>query len=229
VPTYYDDVVQLLAHSKVSHTPTLVVLFGETMGENYLYQTTRAWEDPKARKFVQVVTSGYSAIPTPYGAPPYVRNMTTIHVADELWDIGFRSVARSMKRLDDAGVVINSGSHGQVSGLAMHWEMWLLSQGGMSNYHVLRTGTLNGAKTLAIDDQVGSLEVGKLADLIVLDKNPLEDIHYTNTVRYTLLNGRLFDSSTLDEIGNYNRPRTKFFWELKDYKGIDWNGAWAEQ
>ena len=63
----------------------------------------------------------------------------------------------------------------------------------------------------------------------MLDKNPLEDIHYTNTVRYTLLNGRLFDSSTLDEIGNYNRPRTKFFWELKDYKGIDWNGAWAEQ
>ncbi|MBS0419764.1 MAG: PD40 domain-containing protein [Proteobacteria bacterium] len=227
VPTYYDDVVQLMAHGKVSHTPTLVVLFGETMGENYLYQTTRSWEDPKLQKFVQVVTSGYSSIATPYGAPPYVRNMTTINVADELWDIGFRSTARSMKKLDDAGVVINSGSHGQVAGLAMHWEMWLLSQGGMSNYHVLRTGTINGARTLALDDQIGSLEVGKLADLLVLDGNPLADIHNTNTVRYTMVNGRLYDSQTLNEIGHYNRPRGKFFWELQSYKGFDWNGAWA--
>ncbi len=229
VPTYYDDVVQLMAHGKVSHTPTLVVLFGETMGENYLYQTTRSWEDPKVRKFVQVVTSGYSSIATPYGAPPYVRNMTTINVADELWNIGFRSTARSMKRLDEAGVVINSGSHGQVAGLAMHWEMWLLSQGGMSNYHVLRTGTINGARTLALDDQIGSLEVGKLADLLVLDGNPLEDIHNTNTVRYTMVNGRLYDSQSMNEIGNYDRPRTKFFWEMQSYRGIDWNGDWAHQ
>jgi len=229
VPNYYDDVVQLLAHGNVAHTPTLVVLFGETMGENYLYQTTRSWEDPKARKFVQVVTSGYSSIPTPYGAPPHVRNMTTINVADELWEIGFRSAARSMKKLDDAGVIVNAGSHGQVAGLAIHWEMWLLSQGGMSNLHVLRTGTINGARTLALDDQIGSLEVGKLADLLVLDRNPLEDIHYTNTVRYTMVNGRLYDSQTMNEIGNHERPRTKFFWELQQYHGFDWNGAWAQQ
>ena len=154
--------------------------------------------------------------------------MTTIHAAEEIYDIGFRSVARSVKQLDEAGVLINAGSHGQVAGLAMHWEMWLLTQGGMSNHRVLRAATLNGAKMLALDKQIGSLEVGKLADLIVLDANPLEDIHNTNTVRYTMLNGRLYDSLSMNEIGNYNRPRSKFYWELDDYKGIDWNEAWAE-
>jgi Tol biopolymer transport system component len=228
VATYYDDVVQLMAHSQVSHTPTLIMLFGELIGENYLYQTTRAWEDPKAEKFVQVVTSGYSPLGTPYGGPPYVRGMTTIHAADEIWDIGFRSVARSIKKLDDAGVVINAGSHGQVAGLAMHWEMWLLSEGGMSNLHVLRTGTLNGAKTLGLDKEIGSLEPGKLADLLVLDANPLDDIHNTNTVRYTMVNGRLYDSLSMDEIGLRSRPRGKFYWETgRDYHGIDWKSPWA--
>jgi imidazolonepropionase-like amidohydrolase len=154
--------------------------------------------------------------------------MTTIHVADELWDIGFRSVARSMKKLDDAGVIVNAGSHGQLHGLDQHWEMWLLAQGGMSNLHVLRTATLNGARTLAVDGQVGSLEAGKLADLIVLDADPLADIRNTNSVHYTMVNGRLYDAATMNEIGNYQRPRTRFFWELGDYRGIDWNDSWAE-
>lgn len=228
VATYYDDIVQLMARGQVSHTPTLIMLFGELIGENYLYQTTRAWEDPKAQKFVQVTTSGYSPLGAPYGGPPHVRNMTTIHAADELWDIGFRSVARSIKKLDDAGVVINAGSHGQVAGLAMHWEMWLLAQGGMSNLHVLRAGTLNGARTLGLDKEVGSLEAGKLADLLVLDANPLEDIRHSNSVRYTMVGGRLYDAHSMDEIGLRARPRGKFFWESgRDYKGVDWKSPWA--
>ncbi len=232
IPNYYDDVVQLMARAKASHTPTLVLVFGELAGENYWYQHSDVWKDPKAQTFVQVTTSGYSPLGTPYGAPPYVRGMTTIHAADELWDIGFRSVARSMKRLDDAGVRVNVGSHGQFSGLAQHWEMWLLSQGGMSNHRVLRAATMNGAETLGIDRQIGSLEPGKLADLIVLDENPLADIRGTNSVRYTMVNGRLYDSSAMDEIGNRPKPRTKFFWEVgagRNDNIVDWKSAWAHQ
>lgn len=228
VANYYDDIVQLMSHGATSNTPTLVVLFGELFGENYLYQTQRTWTDPKIRAYVQESNSSYSPVNAPGSAPTHVRNMTAIHVADELWEIGFRAVARSVKKLDDAGVVINAGSHGQVPGLSLHWEMWLLSQGGMSNHRVLRTATLNGARTLALDSQIGSLQPGKLADLIVLDGNPLEDIHNTNSVRYTMLNGRLYDSLSMNEIGNYDRPRTSFYWERKDYHGIDWNEAWSE-
>ena len=85
---------------------------------------------------MQEVTSSYSPLNIPGEAPPYVRGMTAIHAADEIYDVGFRSVARSIRKLDDAGVVINVGSHGQVAGLAMHWEMWLLAEGGMGDHRI---------------------------------------------------------------------------------------------
>ncbi len=229
VAHYYDDVIQLMSHAAGSNTPTLVVAFGELYGENFLYEKERAWEDPKVKTFAQEATASYGALEVPDGAPVHSRNMTSIHVADELWDIGFRSVSRSIKKLDEAGVRINVGSHGEIAGLAMHWEMQLLAQGGMSNHRILRAATLNGATTLGFDKQLGSLEPGKLADLIVLDRNPLEDIRNSNSVRYTLLNGRLYDSATMNEVGNHPRPRTRFYWELDDYKGIDWNSAWSGQ
>lgn len=224
---YYDDIVQFMALSRVHNTPTLVVNFGELFGENYMYQTTQAWKDPKVQAYVQESLSGYSPLGTPYGAPPHARAMTSIHAADEIWNIGFRAVSRTVKRLDDAGVVINVGSHGEVPGLAMHWEMALLAEGGMSNLRVLRAATLNTATTLGLDRHVGSIETGKLADLIVLDANPLEDIHNTNSVRYTMVNGRLFDSLSMNEIGNYDRPRGRFYWELQQRNGIDWKEAWG--
>jgi len=229
VQTYYSDLIQLMAAAKIHNTPTLVVTFGELMGENFMYQTTQSWKDPKIRTFVQEVSSGYSPLGTPYGAPPYVRGITTIQAADEIYDIGFRAVARSTKKLDDAGVVINAGSHGEVPGLSQHWEMQLLTEGGMGNARALRTGTINVAQTLGIDDQIGSIEVGKLADLIILDKNPLDDIRNTNTVRYTMVNGRLYDSATMNEIGNHERARPKFYWELQKNLGVDWNESWVRR
>ena len=229
VANYYDDIVQLMAHGDTANTPTLIALFGEIMGENYMYQTTRAWEDPKIQTYVQQTNSHYSPVDAPGSAPPHVRGMTTLHAADEIYDIGFRSVSRSIRELDEAGVRINAGSHSQIAGLSMHWEMWLLAEGGMDNLRVLRTGTINGATSLDLDDQIGSIAPGKLADLIVLDDNPLEDIRHTNSVRYTMINGRLYDAYSMDEIGNYDRPREPFYWELPDYNGIDWNEAWAGQ
>jgi imidazolonepropionase-like amidohydrolase/Tol biopolymer transport system component len=229
VANLYADLIQLMAHGGAANTPTLNVTFGEIMGENYLYQTTRAWEDPKIRAYVHGTTSSYSPVGTPHSAPVHVRAMTTLHAADELWDIGFRAVSRSIKKLDDAGVIINAGSHGQVYGLALHWEMQSLAQGGMSHHRVLRAATLNGARTLGLEDQIGSLEPGKLADIIVLERDPLRDIRNTNTVALTMINGRLYDSLSMNEIGNYDRARGRFYWELADYHGIDWNEAWSGQ
>jgi len=153
--------------------------------------------------------------------------MAGLHQAEELWDTDLRSVARALTKVDAAGGVVNTGAHGNLQGLGMHWEMWALAEGDMSNLHVLRAGTLNGARKLGLEKQIGTLEAGKLADLLVLDANPLENIRNTNSVRYTMVNGRLYDSLTMNEIGNYDRPRSKFFWELESYKGIDWNEAWG--
>jgi hypothetical protein len=226
---YYDDVVQFMGKAGAHNTPVLNVTFGELFGENYMYQRTRAWDDPKVRTYVHEVVSGYSPLLAPSGGPPYVRGMTTIHVADELYEIGVLAVSRSIRKLDDAGVTINVGSHGDFPGLGIHWEMELLAAGGMSNERILRAATLNGARTLGFDHQLGTLEPGKLADLIVLDKDPLADIRNTNSVRYTMANGRLYDAMSMAEIAPDPRPRRKFYWELLDTKGIDWNETWSGQ
>ncbi len=222
----YDDVIQLLANSGTALTPTLIVTSGETFGENYFYQTTRPWEDPKAKMYIQNTLSMYSPLGGGLSQPPHVRGMISIMQDESLWEIGVREAARALKRASDAGVLVNTGAHGQIQGLGMHWEMWLFAMGGMSEIEVLRAATMNPATTLGMENQIGSIEVGKLADLIVLDGNPLEDIRNTNTVRYTMVNGRLFDSVSMNEIGNYDRPRTKFFWELPDYNDIDWNESY---
>ncbi|GAA3615103.1 amidohydrolase family protein [Nonomuraea rosea] len=227
VATLYDDVVQLMALAGASNTPTLIVAFGELFGENYMYQRTEVWKDPRVRTYVQACLSGYSPLNTPYGAPPYARAMTTIHVADELYEIGVLAVSRSINRLDQAGVRINAGSHGEIPGLAMHWEMALLAAGGMPAHRVLRAATINVADSLGVGHQIGSLEPGKLADLIVLRDDPLDDIANSTSVTMTMVNGRLYDAHSLDEIAPRRRPRTKFSWETQDTHGIDWSAAWG--
>lgn len=224
----YDDVLQLLARAGAHNTPTLIVAFGELFGENYLYQHTGDWRDPRVRQFVNYTISGYSPLGTPYDAPPHVRAMASVHLADELYETGVLATARMVKELDDAGVVINCGSHGEVPGLAQHWEMQLMAAGGMSPHRVLRTATLNIAQSLGIDGQLGSLEAGKLADLLVLDKDPLSDVANTLSVSRSMVNGRLYDCATMDELTPAGRvPRGRFYWEDDDLGGLDWHQSWG--
>jgi|TARA_R100000005_G_scaffold95259_1_gene76077 imidazolonepropionase-like amidohydrolase len=153
--------------------------------------------------------------------------MHSIHVSDEIYDIGFRSVGRSLTKLAEAGATVNVGSHGQASGIAMHWEMLLFAESGMAPLDILRAATLNGAKTYGLDHQLGSIKAGKLADIIILDKDPTVDIRNANSVRYTMVNGRLYDAHTMNEIGNYDRPRKEFYWETQPTNGIDWKWTWS--
>lgn len=212
IATLHDDVVKLWAASKTGYTPTLIVNYGGLNGEFYWYQTTNVWEDKKLLKY------------TPRSIIDARSRHRTMAPMKE-YENGHILVSKSCKKLTDAGVKVNLGAHGQLQGLGVHWELWMLAQGGMTNLEALRAGTINGANYLGMEDQLGSLEVGKLADLIVLDKNPLEDIQNSNSVIYTMINGRLYDTETMNEIGNYNSPRTPFYWEMNDYApAFDWHG-----
>ena len=126
-------------------------------------------------------------------------------------DYNHFTISRSAKKLQDAGAVVNAGAHGQIHGMGMHWEMWMMQQGGMSNIEALATGTINSARTLGMDADLGSIERGKLADLVVLDRNPLENIRHTETVQMIMMNGRLYDSS-LNEIGTRQQKRAPMWW-----------------
>jgi len=106
---------------------------------------------------------------------------------------------------------VNLGAHGQRECLAAHWEIWMFAQGGMTPHEALRAATIDPAKHIGLDEHIGSIETGKLADLIVLDKNPLDNIRDTDKISHTMINGRLFDASTMQEVGA--KKREKLFFE----------------
>lgn len=206
-----DDVIQLWKNAGTAYTPTLIVTYGGTSGEYYWYQHTNVWEKERLMRFT----------------PRSVLDTRSRHremIPEEEYENGHILVSKSVKKLNDAGVRINMGAHGQLQGLGAHWEIWMLHQGGMTNMEALRAATINSATTLGLDDWIGSLAPGKLADIIVLDKNPLEDIYNTESIRYTMVNGRLYDSETMNETGNYNKPRPKFYWEnQKNASSFPWH------
>lgn len=213
VARLYNDVVQLWKNAGTAYTPTLIVCYGANSGEYYWYQNTKVWENKKLLKY------------TPRSIID-ARARRRMMIPNEEYENGHILVAKSCKKLEDAGVLVNLGAHGQIQGIGVHWELWMLHQGGMSNLQALRCATMNPAKTLGLDKSVGSLEKGKLADLIVLDKNPLDNIRNTESVRYTMVNGRLYDTETMNETGNRKQTRSKFYWELDNYNS---NFEWHEE
>ncbi len=200
VAPLYNDVIQLWKASKTAYTPTLIVNYAGVSGEYYWYQHTNVWEKERLLRFTP-----RSVIDT--------RSRHRTMLPEEEYKNGHILTSESGKKLNDHGVNVNIGAHGQIQGIGVHWEIWMMHQGGMNNLQALKTATINPAQSLGLDKWIGSLESGKLADLIVLDKNPLENIRNTESVKYTMVNGRLYDADTMTEIGNYNKPRGKFYWE----------------
>ena len=200
IATLHDDVVQLWKNSGTAYTPTLIVSYGAVSGEYYWYQHTNVWEKERLLNF------------TPRAIVD-TRSRHRTMLPEEEYQNGHIKVSEHLKKLMDAGVKVNMGAHGQLQGLGAHWEIWMMQQGGMSNHEALKTATINPAQSLGFDDWIGSLEAGKLADLLVMDQNPLENIRNTESIKYTMVNGRLYDAETMNEIGNYNVTRPKFFWE----------------
>ena len=147
-------------------------------------------------------------------------------IPEEEYENGHILISKSAKRLADEGVIVNMGAHGQIQGIGAHWETWMLGQGGMSNHEALRAATYNPAFSLGLDNWIGSLEAGKFADLIVMDQNPLVNLLNTESISQVMVNGRLYDANTMNEIGNREKPRGKFWWEHSKTSGLfNWHEA----
>ncbi|MBS9523006.1 PD40 domain-containing protein [Litoribacter alkaliphilus] len=196
----YKDVIELWSNSEVGYTPTLIVNYGGLNSEYYWYQHTNVWENEKLLTFTPraVIDS---------------RSRFRIMAPDEEYEAGHIMTSKAVNELSKNGVKINLGGHGQLQGLGAHWELWSLQQGGMSNHDALKAATINGAEYIGAGDDLGSLKVGKLADLIIMEKNPLEDIRNSESIRFTMINGRLYDTETMNEIGNHPKERGQFYWE----------------
>ena len=132
----------------------------------------------------------------------------------------FKKHAEFMKDLVEAGGLAGVGSHGQLQGLGFHWELWSVASGGMKNSDALRVATILGAKALGLDGDLGSLEKGKLADILIMDENPLENIRNTNTLTHVVKNGKVYDANTLDEIWPEAKKAEIFNWQTKKPDGL---------
>jgi hypothetical protein len=205
----FKDAVELLARSQTVNSPTLIVSYGGPFGENYFYTNTDVHDDAKLRRFTphQEIDGKTRRRGTNSGGSPGPGGW---FMDDEYV---FPLHARFAKQVVDAGGRVGIGSHGQLQGLGMHWEMWMMATGGMTPMEVLKSATMSGAWAIGMEKDLGSLESGKLADLIVLDANPLDDIHNTNTIRYVMKNGRLYEGDTLNEIWPRQRELPAMMWK----------------
>ncbi|UAA40063.1 PD40 domain-containing protein [Paraneptunicella aestuarii] len=193
----YNDLTTLWSSTKFGYTPTFIVSYGGMMGEEYWYDRTEVWKNERLLRYTPSFLLDERAI----------RRTTA---PDEQYN--HPRVATYAKKLRDNGVSVHIGAHGQREGLAAHWELWSMVQGGFTPWEALRGATIDGATHLGMGKDMGSIESGKLADLVVIDGDVLNDISKSEFVTYTVLNGRVYESATMNEVGSKHK-RHKFFFE----------------
>ena len=181
-------------------TPTLLVSYGGPFAENYFWERENPYHDPKVQYFF-----AYEELANK------TRRVGQWTLPEEQV---FPKHAKNMKNLVEAGGMVGVGSHGEFQGLGYHWELWALQSGGMRPIDVLKAATILGAEGLGLDKDLGSLETGNLADLIIMEKNPLENIRNTNTIQFVMKNGRLYEGNTGDETYPQQRKLDRSEWKF---------------
>ncbi len=194
----YDDVANFVAKTETYYTPTILVAYGGPWTENYFFQNTDVARDEKLSRFIP-----YQLLDN------MVRRRGQWFVKEEYV---FPGIAEGCARIVRAGGKCCLGSHGQLQGIGAHWETWALQSGGLTEHETLRAITLHSAEAIGLSADIGSIEAGKLADILVLDGNPLENIENTNTVRYVMKNGELFEATTLDQIWPERKSLPEQYW-----------------
>lgn len=183
-PVHYRDVTEFFARSGTSNTLTLMITHGGLPADKVFIDRSDPMSDAKYARF----------------APDWYREARFADVsAESPENYLYPVVAKSALDMLRAGGLVGLGAHGDIPGFGTHWEMQAHVEGGWTPAEVLWAATMGSAITIGRDVALGSLAPGKLADLVVLDENPLDDISRTLAIHYVMKNGRLYDDETLEE------------------------------
>jgi imidazolonepropionase-like amidohydrolase/Tol biopolymer transport system component len=197
VDVFYEDVLQFFSQSGTNYTPTLVVTYGGLAGDPYWRQATNVWENPLM-------------VHTP---PKTLLAETARRTKAPEWAFVDDNNAREARKLAQRGVRVSIGAHGQQAGVGAHWELWSFVRGGMSPVEALKAGTITSAQSLGMAKDIGSIEAGKLADLVILSDDPSADIANSDNIEQVMIGGRLYDARTMNEVGTGEAKRRPYFWE----------------
>jgi len=193
----YKDVAELIARAGLFYTPTFVVNYGGPIAEHYFFLHTEVHDDPKVRRFIP-----HNILDRRTKRRPWYREEEFVHPR----------IAADAAKVIRAGGRVCIGGHGQLQGIQCHWEMWALASGGLTPMETIRAATIHGAEAIGYAQDLGSIEAGKFADLIVMAKDPLENIRNTNTVKYVMKNGELFEGETLNQVWPQKKQLAPLWW-----------------
>jgi hypothetical protein len=191
----YDDVLRLWGATGAGNTPTLIVVYNGPAGEQYFHQRDRLWEDPKLLRFFNRDDLLAFRRPTKY--------------FDD--DVYAGDMAADLRKLHRAGISLQVSGHGQMHGLDKHWEMELMGRGGFTPAEILGFATIQSATYLNLDSQLGSIEAGKFADLVILGANPLDDIRNTRSIELVMQNGVLYSGNDASRVWPNPAPAPRLY------------------
>jgi Tol biopolymer transport system component/imidazolonepropionase-like amidohydrolase len=201
----YDDVAKFFGRSGVCYNPTLLGAGPGPWDEEYWFAEAQPWKDPKQRRWVPWRDLADS-------------RRTMLRPAS---DYSFAMGAQALADMIDEGSCGSFGGHYQQPGISTHWHLWIATE-ALAPLEAIRVATLGGAEMLGMDADLGSIDVGKLADLVVLNADPLENIHNSTDLALVMRGGVLYDADTLDEVWPRQRPFGGYPWLQPDvYPGDD--------
>ena len=196
----YADVARFFGRARAVYSPTFVVAGPGPRNIDYFYAQEDVWRHDLQRRFMPWrMTAGHLRRRT-------LRPDT---------DYSFPLLAHGLKDIIEEGGYGAIGSHGEHHGPAAHWEVWMAAS-AMGPLGALDVATRQGAYFLGAEADLGSLAPGKLADLVVLGSNPLDDIRNTLDLLYVMKGGILHEASTLDEVWPKARPFGAYPWVNED-------------
>ena len=198
----FADVVELFARTRTAYTPTLIVQYNAESMREYFFTRTDVRGNAKLQRF-------------------YPRNrLNELTERRPGWqtdaEFAFALGGEQTAKIQRAGGLVGVGGHAELQGLGYHWEMWAYAMGGMTPAEILRAATIDGAHIIGVAEDLGSIEVGKLADVVILNGNPLDDIRRTADIHQVVQNGRLYDGDSLDQVWPDPAPLPDFWWWSED-------------